>query len=674
MDAVRRRRTAVAVAALIAILAMALALRGFSAGSLACVHIPLWLVLGLASWRAYPGGLRIPIDAMTVGMALLAVWLGITRLASPVANIATHGLFLLGTLPLCCLLYHCLDDGESVWRGVSRGIVGIGLILAVWGLIEINLFGTQSTSVFVQTNSHAAFLDLAAVPYVAAMMSSDRFWRARPLSRVLLFMPLFVLLLAVASGLGRGALLGFLIATGIVLVRGAEWFGRGRSAVIASMIVIAFALAGALNHWALPKRVLGGVEVALTRFGIELEAHPLADPGKGASSLYERFLIWRSTWHMLRDAPWYGRGLGTFHQFYPAYRDDQDTSAGQYAHNDVLQFAYELGYPGVLILLWLAAGATIATRRIVTSASRPPAERLEALGLAGALFATAVHSLFSYNLYILPILIVCGWMLGRLGSMAAAEHRSVLALSFRRVFGPMAFRLAVVLATAIPVSVLAAMLGMEVNYERARQHMLAGRLGDAERALARAERLFNTEAIHSARTLLCSEAMALAAPGDPSAELRDCAVRSVAAGKALNPYNPEVHYREARLYHERREQAARDWFRRAELAYARALDRDSRHHRARLGLALLLEEAGRVQLARGLLETGLQFRFEDDPGEVLPYARTLRRLRAALGYDKEAQVLDERIRELEDRWRAADVDFEEEAGDARRDRFTRAKS
>lgn len=120
----------------------------------------------------------------------------------------------------------------------------------------------------------------------------------------------------------------------------------------------------------------------------------LGDPGAAGSS---RWPIWRATWALIQEAPWLGHGPGTFFQAYAAYRLPTDGTAGFFAHNDYLQYLAERGLPGLLLLLALAAGCAWLYMRGLR-------DRAPVAALAGA----AVHTLFSYNLHIMPFVIVFG--------------------------------------------------------------------------------------------------------------------------------------------------------------------------------------------------------------------------------------------------------------------------
>lgn len=78
------------------------------------------------------------------------------------------------------------------------------------------------------------------------------------------------------------------------------------------------------------------------------------------SFLRERRAVWRYGREMWRDAPSHGLGIGQFATETPRYRaserqvgSDMDRKSVNYAHNDVLQVASELGSVGLILLIFL---------------------------------------------------------------------------------------------------------------------------------------------------------------------------------------------------------------------------------------------------------------------------------------------------------------------------------
>lgn len=82
---------------------------------------------------------------------------------------------------------------------------------------------------------------------------------------------------------------------------------------------------------------------------------PLAPLLLLSESFTSRFPIWLTTWDIIKSHPW-GTGLGTFAAVYQTHRTETDT-AGIFAHNDLLQFATELGWVAPIIFIGLLISA-----------------------------------------------------------------------------------------------------------------------------------------------------------------------------------------------------------------------------------------------------------------------------------------------------------------------------
>lgn len=618
----------------------ALVAGGFTAASLGAVWLTLAAALAAALWREIPAGLPVPGGLLPAVLAGYAAWLAVVAYASPVANVAVHGALLAGSLPAAFLLSAWVA-GDATWARFQRVALATGLVLALWGLVQKYGLGRMPVSVFVQPNSHAAFLNLITLPLAAAYLGTEAHAHEKRRLAVLA-----VMCFAVASGLGRGALLGFLGALAFLLLAARGHTRERARRRLALVLLGVFALAWSLDHWAMPERIAGIALATFVQLGAEEPLGEARIDTAGIGSIRERFLIWSASLRMLADTPWYG-GFGGFHMRYPGYRHAEDTSSGQYAHNDYLQYLIELGVPGLVLLAgWLLVVAFAWFRRGVRLGG---AARLQAAGLAAAVAALAVHSFFSFNFYILPLLIGTGLVLGRLWRLLGPPQ-AMRRVPVVRWLRPQVARAVIVLCAAIAVAALTPMIAMSYSFHAARTAMLAGDLAAADAALLRAARLFDTEVLQVTRAALCTDAAASLPAEDPRrVELAACARAALTRARALNPYYVETDYRTGRMYETFRERAATHWAQAAFDAYAAVLGREPRHFQARLAAARLLRAHGRAAEALALLETGARLRLPDDPA-VLAYGRELAALRRALGREDAARVLEAQLERLERHW------------------------
>jgi O-antigen ligase len=116
-------------------------------------------------------------------------------------------------------------------------------------------------------------------------------------------------------------------------------------------------------------------------------------------SVSSRLLLYADGWQMLRDAPYFGTGLGTFSAVFPAYQDETIRAVVAHAHSDWLEFALDAGImpsAAALAALVFLAGYCVRVWR------RARSREMRALiggGLAAAA-AFAAHSLFDFSFQI----------------------------------------------------------------------------------------------------------------------------------------------------------------------------------------------------------------------------------------------------------------------------------
>src|ERR1035441_7520456 len=78
-----------------------------------------------------------------------------------------------------------------------------------------------------------------------------------------------------------------------------------------------------------------------------------------------RVQIWTDTLHVIAAYRWTGCGLGAYERGIYGFKTVAPTNTLDYAHNDYLQIAAELGIPGMLLLAALALWVLGRTLRVV---------------------------------------------------------------------------------------------------------------------------------------------------------------------------------------------------------------------------------------------------------------------------------------------------------------------
>ncbi len=225
----------------------------------------------------------------------------------PVQNAALYMWFLTAMPMLAlCLRKDDLPSYLAAFGGVL-GLYALGLLIQ-WGLnVHYTNFDyragpdarPQAAWPLLDPNNAAALLNMAFIPCV---------WLATKRPRWILGVLLF------------GAAL-------YVTRSKAGWMAAG----IACTILLAYRYDIYLRFVAL---IAGILAVCATPFIDHLE--PIR------ASFAERLPIWKASMSILAYEPWRGIGLGQFGAYYAKVRTETNT-VGSFAHNDILQFAIEMG-------------------------------------------------------------------------------------------------------------------------------------------------------------------------------------------------------------------------------------------------------------------------------------------------------------------------------------------
>jgi O-antigen ligase len=113
-----------------------------------------------------------------------------------------------------------------------------------------------------------------------------------------------------------------------------------------------------------------------------------------------RWLIWSSTFQILKTFPFFGSGLGTFSQVFPMYRSFPIRNLVTHAENDFLQLTSEVGLVGIGLLVILFILFFFKAVLGIRSLPRSRSERYVGIGGLVGIFALMLHSLVERNLQI----------------------------------------------------------------------------------------------------------------------------------------------------------------------------------------------------------------------------------------------------------------------------------
>lgn len=588
--------------------------------------------LVIAWWgaiRGNPADLR-GVAASWVSRTLLLfwAWLGLSVLWSAVPYASALNFWWLGALPLAFLIYSLSADKDWLWSRLAIVVLIVALALSAIAAFQLVALGTEPRATFFNRQSLAAFLVLVLMPLLACFLC----WpgdsaRTR---RAVWSMGIIAMVLCTVFAMlrGRGATLTGIVALVLVLAVARKSVSRQRVLALLGILAAAVVLAN------IP---LGGT--------VAERLATVADPASAGAT---RFIIWRGAWQMMLDAPWFGTGVGTFWMLWPPYRHPADDSGGYYVHNDYLQLWIETGVVGLALLLMVYAAVVRTFVRALRHPAMPARARIETTGLFAGLLAIAAHSFVDFNLYILPILIVAGLVLGRLHALCAS-HAGTPHADEKSSYGARRTHWLVGALTGLLLAYFVALAASALLTERARLFAEEGALREADQALIWAERLAPgldvPLVMHAGLLARVLDQLPPDFPADSHRAVFEDTLALLEDAERVNSYRANTHYARARLLHTQAPKVAPALANGAPDVYRMALARDPRFHWARVGLAEWLLAHGDERAAHALLEEGLAHWYPPTRDTAVYYAFAAR-LRRAHGNEDGARELEQRVRDM----------------------------
>ncbi len=274
------------------------------------------------------------------------------------------------------------------WRFFVWFIMSFGFLVAVFGILQHLTFngklywfremryGGIPFGPYVNRNHFAGFAELvipvALVPLVLGKVRRER-WFAVGL---LALLPLGALFLSASRGGIISLAAGLGLLTLLLVLR--RTFGKH---VLAGAVVLLFAFM--LVSWL-------GVRQIIERFS-SMQSLEVTS-GKRASMRLD-------TWHIFREHPWTGTGLGTLQTVFPPYETLYDAKVVNHAHNDYLEALAETGIAGAACCAWFLGALFFRSLRRVLLQDKSFSAALHLSGLVGCT-GFLVHGLVDFNLHI----------------------------------------------------------------------------------------------------------------------------------------------------------------------------------------------------------------------------------------------------------------------------------
>ena len=274
------------------------------------------------------------------------------------------------------------------WRSFVWFVMSLGFLVAVFGILQHLTFngklywfremryGGVPFGPYVNRNHFAGFAELvipiALVPLVLGKVRRERLFAVA----ILTLLPIVAIFLSAS----RGGILSFTAELGVLALLMIVRRTGGRHVLAGGIVLL---LAFLLVSWL-------GVRQILERFSAmqSLEV-----------TLGKRASMRQDTWHIFREHPWAGTGLGTLPTVFPAYETLYDGKIVNHAHNDYLEILADTGLAGAACCAWFLGVLFFASLKQLLMTDNSFAAALHLSGIV-ACCGFLVHSLVDFNLHI----------------------------------------------------------------------------------------------------------------------------------------------------------------------------------------------------------------------------------------------------------------------------------
>ncbi|HEY6618772.1 MAG TPA: O-antigen ligase family protein [Steroidobacteraceae bacterium] len=318
-------------------------------------------------------------------------------------------LFALGR-PLVCLLAMACGFLIGIDRARAHQLIKVtawsGALYSAYGIwantfdpthileVDKRAYIGSVTGTFINRNTAGAYFGTSAVVWSLLLWDQIRVKMRRQSQEGRAFIRRLL------SNPPRKLILTFVM---FFLCLAAMFMSRSRGAVIVSLFTLVVTFTTFFRH-EIPKR--SGL-IAMVSGGCAASFILLQLLGAGVNSRFDleglseggRLETYKATLRMIADHPWFGTGLGTFAEAFPAYRSADTSMWGTWdmAHNTLLEIATEMGLPiaALVIVAWIGIFSVLIHGALVRR--RDPI--FPVLGLAVAMLSV-LHSMIDFTLQI----------------------------------------------------------------------------------------------------------------------------------------------------------------------------------------------------------------------------------------------------------------------------------
>lgn len=584
--------------------------------------------LALVLRQRFYHSIDFSLNGILISVVLLLCWFALAVFPSQIKYLTIYNFFWVGSLLIVFLLFSFNDKKDQSWIFLWPGILALVTVWAIYGLVQYYYLHVPTNATFLNRNSLAALINLALIPASGYFLlgENDRPWKN--LNNKVLTGALIILFLSLFIITSRGASLSLLLGFLVLLILLRKHVVKSQLYSFFIIIFIAFSIAN-LSQYFIQHLPEGFAERMMS----------LKDTSEAGSP---RYIIWKSLIPLFQEMPWYGFGLGSLWVFWPPFRPASDTSAGFFAHNDYAQITLEAGYPGIILLVALFVYIFIHLKRALKT-ELTILQRVEIVSLFAALTTFAAHSFFTYNFYILPLLLIAGLYLARFNQLANLNSESTKTFPALNIyFKPIMFSISLVGIILILSSYFLTISFSSYYNIKAKTLMQESRYQESNTYFQKAQKLapLMDNPFFSHADLLRRGANKLFSlnKNRQASTLITLAHNNLDKAEALNPLRPQTHHIRGLIY-ERNEAE------KAKIEYEKALKLDPRFLFSRMRLAQLHHKEKQLKKALKVLYEGVNYNYPVNE-IMLKYMQIFAQYSREAGVESFALHLEENIKKF----------------------------
>ena len=372
--------------------------------------------------------LTVPTDRISLLFMLYIVFVyfhGVFSIAPNNSNIVRWA-YLLG--PALFLLWRSFGN-QHAWRTLWPCLFAIGVFSALIGIFEfwqqpdLNVSGQREDA-----NGFAELLLAVLTPATMIYLGSD----LNTLTRRVYELGMVLMALALFLSDSRAGLLIWLVSALLLITYLAvnQKLQLKRLAAVMAVFTIA---------WILFLQLPATIESYAGLF----------NPDNDAVNI--RMLMWKSSWEMYLQHPFWGSGLGTFGMYYEAFRSPQEyITSGMNPHNDYLQTLIE---GGPLLLLFIVSFGLITLYKFSLLLFRKNQSQIEFTTIRYSLLVVILgllaHAMINFTITTLVLSMVACLYLAIATNTDNSRTRQPL-----KNMQPKAAAVLLLIAIALPISTL----------------------------------------------------------------------------------------------------------------------------------------------------------------------------------------------------------------------------